>query len=88
MDIGRGLRGVAAAICWLGAVAVGFYGVASFVGGGAECARGSTTDCGSPNAGVLAGSIAIAVVLGIAGAMLWTPRPRGRELRRPWDYPR
>jgi hypothetical protein len=87
VDVGRGLRAVAAGTLWLGAVAVGLYGVASFVGGGAECARGSTTDCGSPNAGVLAVSIVVAVALGIAGGMLWKPRPKGREPRRPWDYP-
>jgi hypothetical protein len=86
MELGRGVRAVAAGICWTAAVVVGLFGAASFVGGGAECARTSTT-CGSPNAVVLGVSIVIAVVLGIAGALLWKPRPKGREPRRPWDYP-
>jgi hypothetical protein len=87
MELGRGVRAVAAGICWTAAVVVGLFGAASFVGGGAECARTSTTSCGSPNAAVLGVSIVIAVVLGIAGALLWKPRPKGREPRRPWDYP-
>jgi len=87
VEVGRGLRAVAAGICWTAAVAAGLYGVASFVGGGAECVQGSTSGCGSPNAAVLAVTIAIAVALGIAGALLWKPRPKGREPRRPWDYP-
>jgi hypothetical protein len=72
-------------MCWTAAVLVGLFAAAAYVGGGAECVRG-TTSCGSPNATPLFVGVPVAIVLGIAGAAIWKPRPQKRRPRRPWEY--
>jgi hypothetical protein len=86
MRIARGVRAVVAGVLWTAAVFVGLFAVAGYVGGGAECARLQATSCDEPNAGLLIAGIAVAVVLGIAGALVFRPSPEPRRPRRPWDY--
>jgi hypothetical protein len=86
VQIARGLRAAIAGVCWTAAVLVGLFAVAGYVGGGAECVRHRTTDCGSPHASVLFVGLAVAIALGIAGAVIWKPRAGPRKPRRPWEY--
>jgi ABC-type spermidine/putrescine transport system permease subunit I len=86
MRIARGARAIVAGSLCTAAVFVGLFAVAGFVGGGADCARAQATKCDPPNATALIVGIAIAVVLGIVGALIWRPGPERRRPRRPWEY--
>jgi hypothetical protein len=86
VQVSRAVRGAIAGVLWTAAVLVGLFAVAGFVGGGAECARNQATSCDSPNAVVLIAGIAVAVALGIAGAVIWKPSAGARKPRRPWEY--
>jgi hypothetical protein len=86
VQIARGVRAAIAGVCWTAAVLIGLFAVAGYVGGGAECVRGQTTNCGSPNATVLFIGIPVAIALGIAGAVIWKPGAGKRKPRRPWEY--
>lgn len=84
MSISRTARAILSGICWTAAVVVGFVGASGFVSNGVGCVQGQTI-CAGPNALWLVGGVVGAVALGIAGALVWKPRPR-RRARRPWEY--
>jgi hypothetical protein len=84
--VSRAVRAAVAGVLWTSAVLVGLFAVAGFVGGGAECARNQATSCDPPNVAVMILGIAIAVALGVAGAVIWKPSAGRRRPRRPWEY--
>jgi hypothetical protein len=88
---GRAIRAVLAFVFWAAAVVVGVVSAAGFVGGGADCVRQGTTQgttrCGDPSELLLMVGVLAAVALGVIGAVLWKPRPKGRTPYRPWQYP-
>ncbi len=87
MKPGRVARYVASRVCWVLAVLVGAGSVAQFVLGGVTCTTQEQGNCG-PQTGIMMGGVALAIVLGVAGAVLWKPRQdldHGRPLP-PWEY--
>ena len=81
----RALRQALSWISWLLAVVAGVLTGAAFAGGGLGCATGHRTTC-APQTWVLVVGVVLTIGLGVAGAVLWKPRPRRPEPRFPWEY--
>jgi hypothetical protein len=83
--LGRGVRAVLSAVCWVLAVASGILTGAAFAGGGLVCQAGRRTHC-APQTWLLVIGIALALGFGVLAASLYKPRSKPKP-RRPWDYP-
>jgi hypothetical protein len=67
-------------------VILGGLASAAFLSGAPACVSGSVESC-RPQTWLLAVGIVAAIALGVAGALLWKPKPRRPAPRRPWEYP-
>lgn len=86
MRVPRPVRAVLSFVCWTAAVVMGMAAAGQFVAGGVPCELGAGRAC-SPRLWPLILEVTAAVLLGVAGALLWAPRkPRRPEGRRPWEY--
>ena len=85
MNVRRAVLATLSALCWTAAVVVGGLAVAAFFGGGYACQNGQRRVC-EPNTWLLVGGIALAILLGVAGALLYQPRRKRPPPRVPWEY--
>ena len=75
-----------AGVCWTLAVGSGIFTVGAFAGGGVLCLSGHPKSC-PPRTWILVVGVVVTIALGIAGALLWKPKPKRPAGRFPWDYP-
>jgi hypothetical protein len=84
MRLSRAIRAVLSAVCWILAVAMGLVTGGAFAGSGILCQEGQFRAC-RPQTWVLVLGVLLTVGFGVAGALLYKPKPQERP-RKPWEY--